>query len=82
MISLVMLTLCTYAACNTYVVDTAHTLRDCQTNLEVQANRMASVWNDHKGLTEYLESFNISESNSGISSTSIQEYSFVCVEEN
>ena len=76
------LSLCTYAACNTYVVDTALTISDCQTNLELQADRMASVWNDHKSLTEYLESFNISESNTGISSTSIQEYNFVCVEEN
>ena len=47
------LTLCTYAACNTYVVDTAPTLGDCQTDLELQADRMASVWNDNKSLTEY-----------------------------
>lgn len=71
------LTLCTYAACNTYVVDTAHTISDCQANLELQSSRMASVWNDHKGLTEYLEAFNIPES-----STTIQEYNFVCVEKN
>lgn len=71
------LTLCTYAACNTYVVDTAPTLGDCQTDLELQADRMASVWNDNKSLTEYLEAFNIPES-----STTIQEYNFVCVEEN
>jgi len=56
-----VLTLCTFASCNTYVVDTAGTQKDCTTNLGASYVDFAMVWNDDRKLTAYLKSLNITE---------------------
>lgn len=57
----VILTLCTYAACNNYYVDKGATMSDCNTNLVKHANDMANVWRSDAKLAKYLKKFEIVE---------------------
>lgn len=57
----VVLTICTYAACNGYFVDSASTHDDCMRNLVVQADNMAMAWRNPKRLSAFLKGFNIVE---------------------
>ena len=60
----VVLTLCTYAACNDYAVDTATTRSDAQTNLEAKSDSFADAWaitTTDKPLVEWLHAHNIVE---------------------
>ena len=64
MISLVMLNLCTYASCQSYVVDKAETKEDAHTNMEAISDDMANAWADkhsEKPLQAFLDKYNIQE---------------------
>lgn len=69
----VILTLCTYAACNGYIVDHATTHDDCMTNLVAQSERFADVWHNDKELTKYLSQFNVVED-----VTLLTDYDYTC----
>lgn len=71
----VILTLCTYASCNTYYVDSGVTMAECQTNLVTHSDKMSDVWmlNDNKALAKYLKQFKIVEN-----VKMIQEYDYTC----
>ena len=65
------LTLCTFAACNTYVADVASSSQDCAINSTRLSVTMANAWEDEKMLAETLESFNIYEHFSNILSYNV-----------
>ena len=71
----VILTLCTYASCNAYYVDSGATMAECQTNLVTHSDKMSDVWmlNDNKALAKHLKQFNIVEN-----VKMIQEYDYTC----
>lgn len=72
----VVLTLCTYAACNDYYVDHASTKDDCMQNLVVQADNMAIAWHHPKRLSAFLKGFNIDVS--GPVTSVLQDYDYTC----
>lgn len=55
----IVLTLCTFASCNSYFIDKADSKADCMVNLVSQADDMATVWHDDKRLAAMLKRFNI-----------------------
>lgn len=64
MISLVMLTFCTYASCQAYVVDKAESKEDAYINMEAISDDMANAWADkhsEKSLQAFLDKYNIQE---------------------
>jgi hypothetical protein len=56
-----ILTLCTYAACNSYYTDHAETQADCTINLTHQSERLADVWDSGKGTYLFLKQYNVRE---------------------
>ncbi|QNO00658.1 hypothetical protein QGX17_gp051 [Pseudomonas phage phiPsa381] len=72
----VMFTACTYAACNTYAIDTADSSRDCMTNLVAHSESFANVWaitTTPKPLQAWLDKFNVSED-----APLLTDYDFTC----
>lgn len=72
----VMFTACTYAACNTYAIDTADSSRDCMTNLVKHSDEFANVWaitTTPKPLQAWLDKFNVSED-----APLLTDYDFTC----
>lgn len=64
MLSLVMLNLCTYASCQSYVVDKAETKEDAYINMEAISDDIATAWADkhsEKPLQTFLDKYNIQE---------------------
>lgn len=71
-----MFTACTYAACNTYAIDTADSSKDCYRNLEVHSQDFANVWaitDTPKPLQEWLDKFHVGES-----AEQLTDYDFTC----
>lgn len=58
-----ILTLCTYASCNAYYVDSAATQVDCLSKLSIQSDKMSQAWDSDSGkrLDEFLKSFDVVE---------------------
>lgn len=52
---------CTMSACNDYVIDTANTATVQQINTSLQYNEYQAVWQDEKGLTNWLNKYQIGE---------------------
>lgn len=50
-INALALSLCTAFACNTYFIDTAESLRDCNTKYVAQSNSFVRAWNDTSSVT-------------------------------
>lgn len=52
---------CTMAVCNEYHIEQATTLEDGVTNTRSHEEGFLKVWEDEKGLTDWLESYQIGE---------------------
>lgn len=64
MIFAIVLTLCSFASCNDYVVDVADSATDAQTNLVSENASLKQVWNittTNKPLGDWLQARNIDE---------------------
>lgn len=69
-------TACTYAACNSYMIDTADTSRDCMQNLIQHSDEFAIVWAKTESpdpLQKWLDKFNIGET-----AEQLTDYGFTC----
>lgn len=52
---------CTMSTCNNYVIDTADTALIQNINTSLQYNEYKSVWQDEKGLNNWLDKYQIGE---------------------
>lgn len=52
---------CTMAVCNDYHIDQASTLEDGVTNTRSHESGFLKVWEDEKGLTDWLTRYQIGE---------------------
>lgn len=72
----VMFTACTYAACNTYAIDTATSSKECMAQLVSHSDQFANVWaitTSPKPLQQWLDKFNIGET-----AEQLMDYDFTC----
>lgn len=61
MVFATILSLCTYASCNDYFIDSASTMADCQTNTFMHGEVIATVWPNDEALAAVLAQFEIVE---------------------
>lgn len=69
-------TACTYAACNSYAIDTADSSKDCMSNLIRHSDEFAVVWartDSPDPLQQWLDKFNIGER-----ASELVNYDFTC----
>ncbi len=53
---------CTMSICSEYVIDPANDQSDAETNTVIHQSEYNRVWQDEKGLTNWLEKYQIGES--------------------
>ena len=71
-----ILTLCSFASCNGYVISTDdawRTQNPCETELVKESNLFARAWGNEKKVDKYLSRFNVQES-----ASTLLDYDFTC----
>lgn len=71
------LTVCTAFACNTYHVDTADTVRECNTMYVAKSTEFIRVWNDTSSPLPLKEWF--AKQNIGEEPAEVVSYRFECL---